>query len=180
MRITEKVLNESITEVNQQLAAKGIDAKLSIRDLSGGGGKVVCKHIGKLNHDLTFVGEKPREVYNYLLGLSDGIAHVGKPTKCDKACKKSGNFPKSAKVNLQYKSNKKGVFNNLMIRCLEHEFDTTISFEDVEILAADIDTAHNLGDITSYETGRLLEQFKLLTSVAAVQLIDGIRPNSRK
>lgn len=164
MRITEKDLHEACKEINDKLAKIKNAAVFSVRNLSGGGGKLVEVTQGGRTTTITTIGESNREVHSYLQGIDDAIHNYAKTPKADTL------------VNLKYKTEVGNVFNNLFTRCLNHEFDLTVELEHIVYLSSDIDHAHASEELTAYEYGRLLEQYKILTATAQAQVSDGSRP----
>lgn len=69
-------------------------------------------------------------------------------------------------------------FRNLMIRCLNHEFDSRVSGEHITYLRSDIWEAFSQMDITEVERNRLIIQWNLLSDTALVQIQEGTRSNS--
>lgn len=59
------------------------------------------------------------------------------------------------------------VFRGLMVRCLDHEFDKSVTMEHVSYLKSDIWEAFNQMDITEEERKRLLLQWQA-TAITAV------------
>ena len=166
MRITEAVLNESCTEINNKLEKIGQFHIYSVRSLSGGYGRLVEVTTGESTIGITNIDESNKAIFAYLQGVDDAIHNYGgKPSK-----------PSSDVVNLKYKTEGGGVFNALFTRCLNHEFDLSVELADVLHLSTDIDHARNSLDIGEYEYGRLLEQYKMVVSIATQQYKEGLRP----
>lgn len=170
MRITESVLTDACKEINNKLEKNGHSDIFSVRPLSGGGsGRLVEVTTGKLTAHITTIDESNRAVFAYLQGIDDALHNYGKPGKTAKA--------KENLVSLKYKTEGGSVFNNLFTRCLNHEFDLSVSLEHVIYLSSDIDEAKNQLDIGAYEYGRLLEQYKMTVGVATTQAKEGVRPH---
>lgn len=70
---------------------------------------------------------------------------------------------------------KSSVFTNLMVRCLEHEFDVSVAVEHTGYLLIDIEEAFNRMDISEDEYLRLREQLQLTRKAALTECIDGVR-----
>lgn len=163
MRITEAVLHESCAEINNKLEKIGQFHLYSVRSLSGGCGRLVEVTTGESTIQITNIDESNKAIYGYLQGVDDAIHNYGGKTSSDV-------------VNLKYKTEGGGVFNALFTRCLNHEFDLSVELAHVLHLSTDIDEARNQLDIGEYEYGRLLEQYKMVVSIATQQYKEGLRP----
>ncbi len=171
MRITEAVLNESCTEINNKLEKIGQFHIYSVRSLSGGYGRLVEVTTGESTIGITNIDESNKAIFAYLQGVDDAIHNYGGKTSKSDKCETSSDV-----VNLKYKTEGGGVFNALFTRCLNHEFDLSVELAHVLHLSNDIDEARNQLDIGEYEYGRLLEQYKMVVSIATQQYKEGLRP----
>ncbi|QZI92667.1 hypothetical protein SIPHO059v1_p0072 [Vibrio phage 264E42.1] len=176
MRITEAVLNESCAEINNKLEKIGQFHVYSVRSLSGGYGRLVEVTTGESTVQITTIDESNKAIFAYLQGVDDAIHNYGvKKSKSGKS-KSEKSETSSDVVNLKYKTEGGGVFNALFTRCLDHEFDLSVELAHVLHLSTDIDEARNQLDIGEYEYGRLLEQYKMVVSIATQQYKEGLRP----
>lgn len=75
MRITQKVLDDTLEEVNLQLHKHCKSYRLRLRVMSCGEGKLVkvVDLSNKTKRELTDIGESNREVYSYLIGVIHGL-----------------------------------------------------------------------------------------------------------
>lgn len=167
MRITENVLHEACSEINAKLENIGSPHAVHVRTSQYGSGRIVNLHDGKRFTAVTNIDDTNKAVFAYLQGMDDAIHNYGKKQK---AAKPSGN-----KVSLKYKSSG-DIFNALFTRCIDHEFDLSVSLEHVIYLSSDIDHAKSSLDINDYEYGRLLEQYKHTISTATMQVREKVRP----
>ncbi len=71
-------------------------------------------------------------------------------------------------------------FINLMVRCLEHEFDISVAVEHIGYLSIDIEEAYNQMDITDAEYLRLREQLRLTRHTALLEGVKGDRKRHDK
>lgn len=167
MRITENVLHEACSEINTKFEKLGSPHTIHVRQGQYGSGRIVELHDGKRTTSVTNIDESNRAVFAYLQGMDDAIHNYGKQQK---VAKPSGN-----KVSLKYKASG-DIFNALFTRCIDHEFDLSVSLEHVIYLSSDIDHAKSSLDINDYEYGRLLEQYRHTVTTATVQANEDVRP----
>lgn len=164
MRITENVLNEACSEINAKLENIGSPHAVHFRTSQYGSGRIVEFHDGKHKHQITKIDETNKAVFAYLQGMDDAIHNYGKPVK-----------RQFGKVKLQYKSSG-NAFNDLFTRCINDEFDLSVTLETVNDLAHEIDQARTDNELNAYEYGRLIEQYKHTISTATMQVSENVRP----
>ncbi|CAL9978682.1 hypothetical protein VPHK449_0038 [Vibrio phage K449] len=158
MRITENVLNEACSEINTKFENLGSPHTIHVRQGQYGSGRIVYIHDGERTNTVTNIDESNRAVFAYLQGMDDAIHNYG-------------NKP----VKLQYKSSC-NAFNELFTRCINDEFDLSVTLETVNDLACEIDQARTDNELNAYEYGRLIEQYKHAISTATMQVRENVRP----